>query len=244
MIPGPKTKDGKVSKWGEWEACSAVECGTQGTQTRMRSCIVPMFGGNPCPNDVDYTEERECSAPVCTTTAPTTPAPTIQSQAQSNIACNPATWEKFDWHCCTAENPCFAGEGDCDQNEDCAGELVCGKGNCPEETFTARHFGRKPDCCEQPAAPEPEAKPAPVTEAATEAPTTEPEPKTKASCNPATWEKFTFQCCTPDSPCYAGEGDCDRDEDCAGELVCRRKNCGDGFKKRYSGNKPACCGLA
>ena len=148
MLPGPKTKNGTVSEWGEWEACSAVECGTKGTQTRMRSCIVPVFGGNPCPKDVDYTEQRECGAPACPTTT-TTEAPQIQSKAKSNPACNPASWEKFSWDCCTAESPCYAGEGDCDQDDQCAGELVCGKRNCPD-TFKARAFGRRPDCCQQP----------------------------------------------------------------------------------------------
>merc|ERR1712198_226295 len=129
-VAGPKTVNGKPSQWSQWSECSAKKCGTTGTMERTRSCIVPVFGGHPCPKGVSYLERTKCKA-----------------------LCKPA-------------------------------------------------------------------------------------------CNPLTWEKFTFQCCTPDSPCYTGEGDCDRDEDCFGDLVCRRKNCGEGFAKRYSGNRPACCGLA
>ena len=161
-----------------------------------------MFGGNPCPS-VDYTEQRECSAPPCTTTVAPAPETTIGAVATSNLACNPATWDKYSWDCCTAENPCYVGEGDCDKDEQCAGELVCGKRNCPD-TFKARAFGRRPDCCQQPTS-------FPAQEESTEAASpAEPQPKTKAACNPAKCEKFTFQCCTPDSPCFAGEGDCDR----------------------------------
>jgi len=41
--------------------------------------------------------------------------------------------------CCTKENPCNAGDGDCDNDEDCVGSLVCGKDNCP--------WGDQDDCC-------------------------------------------------------------------------------------------------
>ena len=50
--------------------------------------------------------------------------------------------------CCRAENPCFENEGDCDEDEDCFGELICGQGsgkddNCPS-TAT---FQSTDDCC-------------------------------------------------------------------------------------------------
>merc|ERR1712198_479170 len=64
-VAGPKTKDGKASSWGAWGTCSAAKCGTSGTQTRMRSCIVPMFGGKPCPKGIKYTESKACKAPMC-----------------------------------------------------------------------------------------------------------------------------------------------------------------------------------
>ena len=33
------------------------------------------------------------------------------------------------------------------------------------------------------------------------------------------------RCCTKDSPCDDGEGDCDDDDDCGDDLVCGDNNC-------------------
>ncbi len=33
--------------------------------------------------------------------------------------------------CCTEEFPCGLGDGDCDGDEECRGDLVCGTDNCP-----------------------------------------------------------------------------------------------------------------
>lgn len=41
--------------------------------------------------------------------------------------------------CCTAETPCNKGEGDCDSDNECAGDLKCGDSNC--------RWGDKDDCC-------------------------------------------------------------------------------------------------
>ena len=49
-------------------------------------------------------------------------------------------------NCCTPENPCGEGEGDCDGHRDCKQGLVCGRDNC-------RKFGNyyhvEDDCCER-----------------------------------------------------------------------------------------------
>lgn len=59
--------------------------------------------------------------------------------------------------CCTPENPCDEGEGDCDGPLDgglndghagCKGNLVCGSNNC--QRFGA-YYHEKDDCCERPA---------------------------------------------------------------------------------------------
>merc|ERR1711974_260497 len=81
--------------------------------------------------------------------ATTTPAPTTTTAVNSKPACNPATWEKFSWACCTKKDPCYVDEGDCDNDKECAGDLVCGKNNCPE-TFTVRRGKNRPDCCKLP----------------------------------------------------------------------------------------------
>jgi len=55
--------------------------------------------------------------------------------------------------CCTKEKPCDVGEGDCDTNDQCRGQLVCGSNNCPKDGFD---WDSGDDCCfnfeEKPAA--------------------------------------------------------------------------------------------
>merc|ERR1712106_808107 len=49
--------------------------------------------------------------------------------------------------CCSFENPCVEGEGDCEQDNDCNGDLVCGNNNC--KAFGS-FFHPKDDCCIKP----------------------------------------------------------------------------------------------
>ena len=58
--------------------------------------------------------------------------------------------------CCTPENPCDEGEGDCDGPGDggghdghagCKGDLQCGSNNCRKFGL---YFHEKDDCCEKP----------------------------------------------------------------------------------------------
>ena len=37
--------------------------------------------------------------------------------------------------------------------------------------------------------------------------------------------KNDWSCCTSSNPCGVDEGDCDKDSDCAGNLVCGTNNC-------------------
>ena len=58
--------------------------------------------------------------------------------------------------CCTPEEPCNEGEGDCDGaadgglndgNRGCKGDLVCGSNNCLQFGL---YYHEKDDCCERP----------------------------------------------------------------------------------------------
>merc|ERR1712110_1037594 len=58
--------------------------------------------------------------------------------------------------CCTPENPCGEGEGDCDGPGDggrndghagCRGDLICGSNNCLK---FGSYYHPKDDCCERP----------------------------------------------------------------------------------------------
>ena len=46
-------------------------------------------------------------------------------------------------NCCTSSQKCGEGEGDCDSDVDCAGNLKCGDDNCD----TSLGFGSQFDCC-------------------------------------------------------------------------------------------------
>ena len=46
--------------------------------------------------------------------------------------------------CCSVFNPCGEGAGDCDEDDECAGDLVCGKNNCGDKFTWA-----SADCCEK-----------------------------------------------------------------------------------------------
>ena len=45
-----------------------------------------------------------------------------------------------DWNCCSSSSQCGLGEGDCDYDSDCTGDLVCGLNNCADGVFGL-------DCC-------------------------------------------------------------------------------------------------
>ena len=46
--------------------------------------------------------------------------------------------------CCSPETPCMLGEGDCENDSDCNGNLVCGNNNCKQ---FGSIFHEKDDCC-------------------------------------------------------------------------------------------------
>jgi hypothetical protein len=46
--------------------------------------------------------------------------------------------------CCLPEKPCDVSEGDCDKDDDCLGQLLCGTDNC------FNPFPSEADCCYDP----------------------------------------------------------------------------------------------
>ena len=44
--------------------------------------------------------------------------------------------------CCSVQNPCTEGAGDCDDDDECEGDLICGKNNCGHSFTWA-----SADCC-------------------------------------------------------------------------------------------------
>ena len=45
--------------------------------------------------------------------------------------------------CCSGEKPCDNGQGDCDDDHECKGDLVCGSNNCGPDFLLY-----SADCCE------------------------------------------------------------------------------------------------
>jgi len=56
------------------------------------------------------------------------------SKLQEGLRCKGTEGE-----CCTKDEPCIEGDGDCDHDDQCSGSLVCGTDNCI--------WGRYDDCC-------------------------------------------------------------------------------------------------
>ena len=54
---------------------------------------------------------------------------------------------KTDWDGCNDEE-CDEGEGDCDNDSQCAGDLICGKNNCLEDYSSEEsNWASGADCC-------------------------------------------------------------------------------------------------
>jgi len=149
--------------------------------------------------------------------------------------------------CCTPENPCGLGEGDCDGPLDggrsdgdrgCKGDLVCGSNNCRKFGL---YYHKSDDCCDYPSS---KPNPGPVRYAEIYGVPSSPPPGQRCAGRNYNGQR----CCTPDNPCGEGEGDCDGhgdggrsdgDRGCKGDLVCGRNNC----KKfgSYYHEKDDCC---
>ena len=53
-----------------------------------------------------------------------------------------------DWNCCSDAFPCMLGGGDCDDDSQCAGNLVCGSDNCQRDFSSSNsHWMTGADCC-------------------------------------------------------------------------------------------------
>jgi len=112
---------------------------------------------------------------------------------------------------------CIAGEGDCDENDQCVTGLVCGTNNCGTDLDDLA------DCCYDP---------------------TDLIESTCDGSSPNMWTccKDKLTGCTPGdgctaAGCAAGAGDCDNDDECAGSLVCGRNSCSATFNNKLNTDK-------
>ena len=63
----------------------------------------------------------------------------------SVLACNPACDPVCNFVSCCNHQPCGIGEGDCDSDDHCQGDLVCGVDNCKQ--FDPNTPRADFDCC-------------------------------------------------------------------------------------------------
>jgi len=103
--------------------------------------------------------------------------------------------ETGGWSCCTSSKQCGIGEGDCDNDSGCFGNLKCGYNNC--NAINNNLWDSEADCCYKPN-------------------------DVASGCHDydGSWD-----CCTYWNQCSKGEGDCDWDYDCKGSLKCGSDNC-------------------
>lgn len=116
----------------------------------------------------------------------------------------PEAWPGRDYNgynYCTADKPCGLGEGDCDTDADCVGNLKCFQREVRRSIpgLYVEHLPPKYD--------------------------------TYDFCyDPNYWQYSKMYAvnrgddgCTPKNPCIEGEGDCDEDSDCLGHRKCHEK---------------------
>ena len=130
--------------------------------------------------------------------------------------CHPLNYE---WDCCSIEQPCLAGDGDCDSDDECIGDLICGENNCKDDTTVYE------DCCVEACTRE-----RPCGEGVSGCREDEQcSGSLLCGSNNCEWDITNSRdCCTQctqDRPCGLGDGDCHSDDDCAGSLVCGVDNC-------------------
>ena len=70
----------------------------------------------------------------------------ISCQPPGNPKCNAKTWDTYSNACCSEQEKCGVGEGDCNSDSECLGSLVCKYNGCPAN----QGFHKRASCCEQP----------------------------------------------------------------------------------------------
>lgn len=151
----------------------------------------------------------------------------LEIQAQSGLRCRGRNFDQGA-RCCTRDQPCGEGEGDCENNAECGLGLECGTNNCKQ---FGDFFHKKDDCCVRSGS----SRPQPVKDIeifANQFGDVPIEPPAGQRCRGRNYEGK--RCCSPEQPCNEGEGDCDGrgdgglndgDRGCKGDLICGSNNC-------------------
>ena len=160
--------------------------------------------------------------------------------------------------CCSINNQCSLGQGDCDSHSECAGGLVCGRNNCgPEFLWSSA------DCCKEEG---PDCNGGSKADKRECCSVDNPCFEGQGDCDKNyecagdlvcgvnnCGEQFLWaeadccttrnttlnctggakadmvDCCTQKYPCAKGQGDCDIHSECEDGLQCGKNNCGPEF---------------
>jgi len=150
----------------------ALNCGLMDGYTNKAADSNVISGSRQCPG-VEECSGLEGSSSCCTEEAPCKEKGgdcDSDAQCEGDLVCgkdncrefHPDAVENYDCcvqaqglcnggegtaDCCTSDKPCDLGGGDCDNDDECAGDLVCGYNNCKDFHTGA---ASKNDCCKDP----------------------------------------------------------------------------------------------
>ena len=139
-------------EWGEWECCDPS---FGEAQVRRRIVETPAaFGGAECTGDSE--EERPCpvvgEGEACCVNANCAKNLLCDScQNICRVTCYPTEArpsESEKWNFCR-NWCCQEGEGDCDTDGECEGDLICAHEMCPNTRQSLARTGHNVDCCGQ-----------------------------------------------------------------------------------------------
>jgi len=219
-------------EWEPWGSCTKT-CAT-GRKFRTRTCDKSLLIMCISADGSAY-DEADCNADiVCETSPPSTmpsalPSVSLPSWAptKSPTNCEPA--EFIGFHFCTPETPCIKGQGQCNRDIECMGHLTCHRrfsqeDTCGQGVFWCDRFDWHYSFCSDPLQ-------LLECEMPSFYPSQPPVPADKITCDPVQF--LGIHACSPETPCDRTQGDCDRYEDCAGNLRCHQRNegewCGPGL---------------
>ena len=132
-----------------------------------------------------------------------------------------------NWSCCSYNEPCNVGGGDCDRDSDCLGSLKCGNDNCRNDFSTeGSNWSAIADCCYGKFSyfmyfPTPNFHCSWCTKMMIMTKFLNLDFGADCQGTPST----DWNCCSDAFPCLSGGGDCDEDSQCDGDLVCGSDNC-------------------
>merc|ERR1712106_181519 len=116
------------------DECSGIE-GERSCCSKEEPC---KEGGGDCDDDEDCSGSLVCGRNNC---QDFNPLATTSADCCKKNKCSGMSDERS---CCSKEEPCKGGGGDCDDDADCSGSLVCGRNNCQEFNPLATTSA---DCC-------------------------------------------------------------------------------------------------